>query len=286
MKIFLMGAYGMLGHKLIQRLKREHDIYGTCKEIHSGPPWSSVIDADRLIAGIHAEKMETVALAMSKSKPDVVINCIGIVKQVEAATDPIVSIYTNSLFPHLLARECFINDAKLIHFSTDCVFSGKKGMYSLSDPSDAEDLYGRTKFLGEVGGKESLTIRSSLIGRELGTRNGLVEWFLAQRGKSVKGYRNAIFTGFTTLEMSNIVSMILKKHEDLSGVWHIAANPISKYDLLSLVNRGMDLGIQIEPDDSIKCDRSLDGSAFSSKTGYMPPSWNDMIKEMIKDSNL
>jgi len=274
----------MLGHKLIQGLKRDYDVYGTCKEVHRGNPWSSVIDDNRLLAGIRAEKIETVALALSKSKPDIVINCIGIVKQAEAAADPIASIYANSLFPHLLARECSINNARLIHFSTDCVFSGKKGMYSLDDPTDAEDLYGRTKFLGEVRGKASLTIRSSIIGRELGTRNGLLEWFLAQRGKSVKGYKNAIFSGFTTLEMSNIISMILKKHENLAGIWHIASNPISKYDLLSLINREMDLGIQIEPDESVVCDRSLDGSAFSRMTGYSPPSWEDMIKEMVKDS--
>jgi len=286
MKILLMGAYGMLGHELMLRLKTDHDISGTCKEIRRGAPWSSIIDNDRLIAGVHAEKIETVSLALSKSKPDVVINCIGIVKQAEAAKDPIASISVNSLFPHLLARECFLNDARLIHFSTDCVFSGKKGMYSVNDPTDADDLYGRTKSLGEVGGKGSLTIRSSIIGRELGTRNGLLEWFLSQKGKSVKGYRNAIFSGFTTLEMSNIISMILKNHKDLSGIWHIASNPISKYDLLSLINREMDLGIQIEPDDSVVSDRSLNGRNFSSKTGYKPPSWKDMIKEMVKDSYL
>jgi dTDP-4-dehydrorhamnose reductase len=284
MKILLMGSYGMLGHKLIQRLKIDHDLYGTCKEIRRGAPWYSILDDGRLIAGVQAEKIETVARALIKSKPDVVINCVGIVKQSQAAADPIASITVNSLFPHLLARECSSHDARLIHFSTDCVFSGKKGMYSVNDSADPEDLYGRTKLLGEVGGKASLTIRSSLIGRELGTRNGLLEWFLAQRGKSVKGYKNAIFSGFTTLEMSNVISMILKEHENLTGIWHIASNPISKYDLLSLINREMDLGIQIEPEDSVVCDRSLDGSAFSSLTGYRPPSWNDMIKEMVKDS--
>jgi len=284
MKILLMGAYGMLGHELLLRLKGDHDIYGTCKEVRRESPWSSVIEDGRLIAGVRAEKMDTVALALKKSKPDVVINCIGIVKQAKAATDPIASISINSLFPHLLAGECSNLNARLIHFSTDCVFSGKKGMYFVNDLSDAEDLYGKTKFLGEVGGKGSLTIRSSIIGRELGTRNGLLEWFLSQRGRSVKGYKNAIFSGFTTLEMSNIVSMILKEHEGLEGIWQIASNPISKYDLLSLINREMGLDIQIEPDDSVVCDRSLDGSDFSSKTGYRPPSWEDMIKEMVKDS--
>ena len=284
MKILVLGAYGMLGHKLFTRLGRDFDVYGTCRELKANESWSSMFPAPRMFPWVKAEEPGTVLTPIRKVKPDVVINCIGIVKQLEASNDPIQAMIVNGLFPHQLARTCEKEQARLIHFSTDCVFSGKKGKYKPTDLTDAEDLYGRTKAFGEVNRRGCVTIRSSIIGRELGTRTGLVEWFLSQKGKDVQGYRNAIYSGFTTIETSNAVRMIIEKHSELSGTVQIASKPISKYDLLNLIKEKMRLDIKIEPEFEHRIDRSLDGSAFNKLTGYAPPTWESMIEELAKDS--
>jgi dTDP-4-dehydrorhamnose reductase len=211
------------------------------------------------------------------------INCIGIVKQAEAAKDPVTSIEINALFPHRLARLCQERGIRLIHISTDCVFSGRKGDYSENDLSDAEDLYGRTKFLGEVSGKGCLTLRTSMIGREIETSNGLIEWFLSQEGKTIDGYTGAIFSGFTTNALAEIITNIIYKQSELHGVWHVASAPISKFDLLLLVKQIYGLNIKIEPNQSVVCDRSLNADRFRKTTGFVPPTWHDMIEQMYRD---
>jgi dTDP-4-dehydrorhamnose reductase len=286
MKILVLGAYGMLGHKLFTRLGKGFDVYGTCRELKANETWSWMFPAARMFPLIRAEDPGTVVTPIRKVKPDVVINCIGIVKQLDAANDPIQTITVNALFPHQLAKICDQEHARLIHFSTDCVFSGKRGTYKPVDLTDAEDLYGRTKALGEVNKQGCVTIRSSIIGRELGTRNGLVEWFLSQRGKRVQGYKNAIYSGFTTIEMSNIVRMLIEEHPELSGMVQVASRPISKCDLLNLIREKMRLDIEIEPESEHRIDRSLDGSTFDKQTGYTPPSWESMIEELAKDSKI
>ena len=286
MKILVLGAYGMLGHKLFARLGKDSDVYGTCRELKANESWSWMFPASRMFPWVKAEEPGTVLSPIRKVKPDVVINCIGIVKQLDAAKDPIQTITVNSLFPHQLAQTCEKEHARLIHFSTDCVFSGKKGKYKATDLTDAEDLYGRTKALGEVNKKGCVTIRSSIIGRELGTRNGLVEWFLSQKGKRVQGYKNAIYSGFTTIEMANIVKMIIARRPELSGTVQIASEPISKCDLLNLIKEKMRLDIKIESEFEHKIDRSLDGSAFNRLIDYAPPSWESMIEELAKDSTM
>lgn len=170
---------------------------------------------------------------------------------------------------------------RLIHISTDCVFSGRHGPYSESDIADPEDLYGRTKLLGEVSGRSALTLRTSLIGREIGAvHHGLVEWFLAERGKRVRGYERALFSGLTTLAASDLIAEIIRSHADLDGLWHASAEPISKHDLLQLVNRVYGLGIEIERDETVVIDRSLDSTRLRRHTGWCPPSWDDMIAAM------
>jgi len=268
----------MLGHKMFQLLRSEYEVYATCRYYRE--KWETILPKDRLIQGVQAEVFDTVLKAFAKVKPNVVINCIGIIKQLDTAKDPILSVNINSLFPHRLALLCQSIGSRLIHFSTDCVFSGRKGNYTENDVSDAEDLYGRTKYLGEVGGDGCLTIRSSIIGRELDTKNGLVEWFISQKGKSVNGYSNAIYTGFTTNTMANIVQNLIFKHKELSGVWHITSNPISKYDLLKLINKTMNLQIDIIKDNNFQCNRSLNGASFQNKTGFVSPPWKDMIEEL------
>lgn len=282
MRILVLGAYGMLGHKLVDTLRHDFDVYATCRspKPHLGRP---VLAEGRLISEVNAEDILSIASAFARVRPDVVLNCIGVIKQLEAAKHPIPSITVNALFPHQLAELCRAAGTRLIHFSTDCVFSGDEGNYSPEHPSDARDLYGRSKYLGEVGGPGCLTIRSSIIGPELEGKHGLIEWFLAQRGKHAKGFRKAIYSGFPTIEMANIVARIIREHPKLEGVWQVASAPISKYDLLRGVNEQLGLGITLDPDDFFVCDRSLDGSLFATATGYQAPDWQTLTAAMAND---
>jgi dTDP-4-dehydrorhamnose reductase len=217
-------------------------------------------------------------------QPEAIINCIGLVKQLPLANDPVAAIEINALFPHRLAQIAGGVKARLIHFSTDCVFSGKKeSPYTENDQSDAEDLYGRSKFLGEVShGPHTLTLRTSIIGRELHSGHGLVEWFLGQAQK-VKGYRKAIFSGLTTGTMATLLIEHVLPNPQLTGIYHVSSEPISKYDLLRLINDVYGRGIEIEPDTQVICNRALDSSRFRAETGFKPPTWPEMIQAMRND---
>jgi dTDP-4-dehydrorhamnose reductase len=221
---------------------------------------------------------------LANNRPEVVVNCIGVVKQDAAAKDPLTSIEVNALFPHRLAKACAEIGSRLIHLSTDCVFSGQRGNYSVSDPADATDLYGRTKLLGEVDYDHCLTLRTSMIGRELVGSHGLVEWFLSQQGKVVRGYQKAVFSGFTTGTLAAAIADVISDHHELKGIWHFASEPINKFALLGLIKEGFGLKIEIEPDETFVCDRSLNGDAFRQATGYVAPSWSEMVEAMVRDT--
>jgi len=243
-----------------------------------------VFDRSRVIEGVSADQFNTVADALAQVQPEVVVNCVGIVKQDAAAKDPVAGITVNSLFPHRLAQACSAAKARLIHISTDCVFSGQRGNYSEDNISDAEDLYGRTKALGEVDYGNNLTIRTSMIGRELQGSHGLVEWFLGQQGKTVRGFKRAIFSGFTTNALAKIIGDIIADQQQLRGRWHVAAEAIDKFDLLTQVRDAYELDIEIEPDETFVCDRSLNGERFRKETGIVAPSWPEMIARMRADN--
>ena len=282
-RILILGGAGMLGHKLCQLYRREFDAWYTVRSLPRGPEGFEIWDTERTIAGVDAVDFDSVARAIADVKPEAVINCIGIIKQLKAAKDPIVSLSVNSLFPHRLANLCRAAGARLIHISTDCVFSGRKGMYAEDDVSDAEDLYGRTKYLGEVSGPGCLTIRTSIVGRELHSQSGLIDWFLSNRGGKVRGFRRAIYTGFTTNAMAKIIADIIVHQPQLSGLWQVSSEPTNKYALLKLVNEIYQAGIEIEPDDAFLCDRSLDSARFRAAANFQPPSWPEMIREMHDD---
>ena len=283
MRVLVLGGAGMLGHKVCQVFRQRFDTWATVLPGYRAPGGYQILADDHLLDSVDAFQLDTVVRAMAEVKPDAVINCIGIIKHLRAAKDPIVSLTINSLFPHQLANLCRASGARMVHMSTDCVFSGRKGMYTEDDVSDAEDLYGRTKFMGEVDAPGCFTIRTSIIGRELDTANGLIEWFLAQKGGKVRGFRRAIFTGYTTDALARIIADVLENHPQLSGVYHVSSDPINKFDLLSLVNETYGLGIRIEPESEFVCDRSLDSSRFRSATGVQPPAWEEMIQEMHHD---
>lgn len=282
MRTLILGATGMLGHKLYQSQVARFDVYAT---VRSAAPYHvyGIFDRQRLVEGVDAFNFDTVVEAVAKTKPQAVINCIGIVKQLPEAHDPLRSLTVNSLLPHRLKHLCRAVGARLIHISTDCVFSGRKGMYTEDVPSDAEDLYGRTKFLGEVADTPALTLRTSIIGRELHTNSGLIEWFLSNDGGKVRGFSRAIYTGFTTNVLADIVNLILTEFPELSGVYHVSSDPISKYDLLGLVRDAFGVEVEIKPDDSVVIDRSLNSDRFRRLTGFQPPSWPVMIREMASD---
>ncbi|MFC1848222.1 dTDP-4-dehydrorhamnose reductase family protein [Chloroflexota bacterium] len=284
MIVLILGGSGMLGHKLWQVISERFDTYVTLRRGFDSYDRYRLFDREHTVDYVSAENLDSIARAIAKVEPNVVINCIGIVKQAEAAKDPLDSIEVNALFPHRVAKICRQDGIRFIHISTDCVFSGRKGNYKEEDFSDAEDLYGRTKYIGEVTSEGSLTIRTSIIGRELDTANGLIEWFLAQEGQKVSGYRQAIFSGFTTSALAEIISWIISEHQDLYGVWHVASIPINKFDLLSLVKQVYGLNIEIDADDTVVCDRSLSSDRLRQATDFNPPSWHGMIEQMYRDS--
>jgi len=282
MRVLILGGNGMLGHVAWESFRKNFDVYVTIRGVFSEVEKFKIFDKEKTICGVSAEDFSVFEKIVNTVKPDVILNCIGIVKQIREAVDPIKSIEINSLFPHKLAALCSINNCRLIHLSTDCVFSGNKGYYTENDIPDPVDLYGRSKLLGEVSEGNSLTIRTSMIGRELVTKHGLLEWFFSQNDKSVKGYTNVAFSGFTTTVLCVILKDVIIDHMNLKGIYHVSSEPISKYELLLLIKEKMGLKTRIIPDNEFKCDRSLDSSKFRRETAYYPPSWEDMIGEMVK----
>lgn len=232
-----------------------------------------------LIMDVDVENMDSLRHLFAVVHPDVVINCVGLVKQLAEADDPLAAIPINSLLPHQLARLCEGSGTRLVHMSTDCVFSGAKGMYTESDTSDAKDLYGRSKYLGEVDYPHAVTLRTSIIGHELDGARGLIGWFLDQEG-SVKGYRRAIFSGLPTVEVARIIRDHVIPYPELHGVYHVSADSVNKFDLLTLVAKTYKKAIDIIADDQMVIDRSLDSTRFRQETGFAPKVWPELIRSM------
>lgn len=279
-KVLVLGASGMLGNAVL-RLFAQSDGYSAVGSARSAgvlrvlPPELR----DRVICGVDVENVDSLTRLFAATRPDVVINCIGLVKQLAEADDPLAAIPINALLPHRLARLCDVAGARLIHMSTDCVFAGTKGMYREDEPSDAQDLYGRSKYLGEVDYPHAVTLRTSIIGHELSGAHGLVGWFLAQQG-GVKGYSHAIFSGLPTVELARVMRDCVIPRPELRGLYHVSAEPINKFDLLKLVAQVYGRLIAITPDDGLRIDRSLDSSRFRALTGYAPPSWPELVRSM------
>jgi dTDP-4-dehydrorhamnose reductase len=232
-----------------------------------------------VISGIDIENIDSLMRLFGLVRPDIVVNCVGLVKQLAEADDPLAAIPINSLLPHRLARLCEVAGARLVHMSTDCVFSGTKGMYTEEDPVDAKDLYGRSKFLGEVDYPNAITLRTSIIGHELDGARSLVGWFLSQEG-SVKGFKRAIFSGLPTLEVARVIRDHVIPHPELHGLYHLSAAPINKFDLLTLVADAYGKTIDINPDELLIIDRSLDSTRFRKATGFSPKPWPELISSM------
>ncbi len=273
----------MLGHKLVQILQKRFDIWTTLRKDSSDFISFRIINTERIIKGIKVENFDVVQRMLDVFKPDVIINAVGIIKQLPTSKEVVETLKINSIFPHQLAQIAQASGARLITISTDCVFNGRKGNYTEKDISDAEDLYGRSKNLGEVSAPGCLTLRTSIIGRELQTSHSLVEWFLSNRGKKVKGYTEAIYSGFPTIILADIITDLIENHKNLQGLYHVSSETISKFDLLCLLKDFYKVPIEIEPYADFEIDRSLDSSKFRKETGFAPLGWEEMIEKMAQD---
>ena len=283
MRVLILGGAGMLGHKLLQAFRTQADTFVTLRQPVSRYAALGLFDSrfaiDRVDVGVDGDLERAFEIA----EPTLVVNAVGIVKQHSHSDDARQSITINALLPHRVAALCVARGARFVHVSTDCVFSGQRGHYSESDVADAQDLYGRSKLLGEVDAPGCVTLRTSMVGREIGSRRGLFEWFISQRGGNVKGFSRARFSGLTTAELARVIVSVADRHSDLRGVWHVAGEQINKYDLLSLANDALGLGTTIKADDSFVCDRTLDARRFMNATGYRPPTWAEMVAELAAD---
>lgn len=280
MKILVIGASGMLGNAMMRVLSKKADwrVYGTARSENAKRLFNPVI-AEHLFFGVDVEQQDALIKVFTLVRPEFVINCVGLVKQLAEAYDPLQAIPINALLPHRLARLCDLVGARLVHISTDCVFSGRKGRYREIDMPDAEDIYGRSKLMGEVAYSHAVTLRTSIIGHELQSAHGLVGWFLSQQG-SCNGYTKAIFSGLPTVVLSQIIRDVVIPQPDLSGVYHVAAPSISKYELLKLIASVYGKKIEVTPDEKLVIDRSLNAERFCAATGYVAPEWPTLIETM------
>lgn len=282
MRILILGGDGMLGHQLLLSWRERHEVRVTLRGAPADYARHGLFNKDNAEYHCDVRDFESLAGKIRAWGPEAIVNAVGIVKQRSEAADAILSLEVNSLLPHRLSRLCGEIGARLIQVSTDCVFSGRKGMYREDDLEDARDLYGRSKLMGEVHDPQAVTLRTSIIGLELARKKSLIEWFLAQTGE-IRGYARAIYSGFTTMEMARIIERVLLRHPEIHGLWHVASLPISKYDLLrQLSERLHRQDVRILEDDSFVCDRSLDASRFNRATGYRPPTWAWMLDELAQ----
>lgn len=282
-RILVLGASGMLGSTLFRAFAADRNMvtFGTLRDADQARFFAPDL-RNALISGVYMESETSLLNAFSTARPDVVINCVGIIKQIPNANVHLDALSTNAVLPHRLAKYCSALGARLIHFSTDCVFSGRAGKYVESDAPDAQDLYGKTKLLGEVNYGNAVTLRTSIIGHELNGARSLVDWFLSQTTE-IKGFRKAIFSGLPTIEVADVIKNLIIPNPDIFGLYHLSVDPISKHELLQLIADIYQKDIKITPDDSLVIDRSLESEHFVTATGYTPKPWEVLIRNMHKD---
>ncbi|WP_428031350.1 dTDP-4-dehydrorhamnose reductase family protein [Ancylobacter sp.] len=278
MKVVILGVMGMLGNGMARGLAREPGltIFGVARRPDAAAHLP-FLGADRLLPLADIHDLDGLRVLLARVQPDVVVNAIGVIKQVSGAEDPLIALPINAVLPHQLARLCGELGARLIHVSTDCVFDGARGRYTEDDIPNATDLYGRSKLLGEVAYPHTLTLRTSLVGHEVASHHSLVDWFLAQE-RSVLGFTRAVFSGVTSVEFARVVAQHILPHAGLHGLYHLSAPPISKYDLLRIVADVYGKSIAIVPTPEPVIDRSLLSERFRRATGYVPPDWPTLVQ--------
>ncbi len=286
MKVLILGVSGLIGHKLLQELSVDHEVFGTLHKTKDQYNNLALFAGSTIIEGIDVLKFEKLTCVLQVIDPDVVLNCVGITKRKIRQNNTLEVIETNASFPHKLAKWAKNNNKRVIQFSTDCVFNGKEGDYTEESLTTAEDLYGRTKALGEIRYDHTLTIRSSFIGQELFDRTELLDWVLAQDGKQIKGFKNALYSGVSTNFMAKTVNDIITNHTQLSSIYHLALEvPISKYDLICLAKKAFGLNIDIIPETDYVHRPTLNAAKLKNEIGVKVPSWEEMMEELAKNKN-
>lgn len=270
MKIMVIGGRGMAGHMVVDYLssETEHVVFYTVRGQKTSARNAYVVDV------MNAKEIQ---ILLQQVKPDIVINCVGLLND-NASKRRIESIYVNGLFPHLLAKYGDDIGFKLIHISTDCVFSGKKGDYIENDETDGATVYAKTKSLGEVVQGDHLTIRTSIIGPEIKPDGiGLFHWFMQQRGE-ILGYRKVYWSGVTTLELAKAIEWSIKRN--VKGLVHLTGpRKISKFDLLGLLKTVFDRqDIVIVPYDGKISDKSLTNTR--EDFNYSVSEYREMLEEL------
>jgi dTDP-4-dehydrorhamnose reductase len=280
MRILIIGGDGMLGHTLYQYLKTKHSVKVTLRQPYENYKKYQIFEKENVFCNIDIQQLQPLAEVLAAFKPEAVINCVGLIKQRPDKENIALNLEVNALFPHQLSLLCQKIAARLIHMSTDCVFDGKQGNYCETDLCNAEDTYGKTKFLGELHEPHTITLRTSIIGYELKNKQSLLEWVLSQKNGTIQGYTNALYSGFTTHEMARIIERVLLHYPKHHGLYHVASNCINKHELLSLINQYFELNINVLKNNEFTCFRNLNGQFFNQDFSYVPPSWETMISEL------
>ncbi len=284
MKVCVFGAGGMLGHMLVRTLSKSNDVYGTTRELpNNSSRLAKFLDMNRWFGGVDAAELGSVRRVFEVQDFDVAINCIGLIKQRDSYVNDKEMMKINGEFPHQLAELANKNSVKVIHISTDCVFSGAKGNYCELDTPDPVDGYGRSKLLGELNDTKNLTLRTSHIGRELSVKKSFIEWMLSQKGKQVNGFSHAIYSGLTTKELSKVIVQVIASNSAVVGLSHVSSSSISKLEIINKLNQLLDLRIAITPDASVQINRSLNSQQFQTTTGIVPNGWDQMLSEFCQD---
>ncbi len=281
-RILVIGASGMLGHEAIRVLAADFKVWGACRDPEALSDLG--VPAERMLGGLDATDGTSAHALVERVKPDLVLNAVGIVKQLAAAKAAIPSITVNSLWPHVLADACAAHGARMVHVSTDCVFSGARGSYTEDDAPDAFDLYGRSKLLGEVIDRDHVvTLRTSIVGWQLGAPTGLVGWFAAHRTEALTGFAKAVFSGLTTQALTVLIRDVILPDESLCGLWHVSADPVDKYTLLARLAGYLGWDVDLIAADEPLIDRSLDSTRFRERTGWTPPNWDEMLEQLARE---
>ncbi|EKO3378157.1 SDR family oxidoreductase [Vibrio fluvialis] len=281
MKVLVIGASGMLGYSLFSNLheNKELSVFGTIRANQPSEHFQGF--EENIFTSVDVDDFSTIEHVVESLKPQLVLNCVGLIKQNDIAKNHVAAISINALLPHKLAALCDTVSAKLIHFSTDCVFTGKQGMYTEESAPDSFDLYGLSKKLGEVEYGNHLTLRTSIIGHELSSNLSLIDWFLSQEGQ-VRGFSKAIFSGLPTCYIAKMLSEKIF-NSDVKGLYHLSVDPIDKYTLLKLVSNSYKKNILINPDDTLHIDRSLDSTKLRTEIDFTPPPWEELVDYMHAD---
>jgi len=281
MKVLVLGAGGLIGHKLFQVIGEDLDTYAALHHSSAHPLFSGA----NVFNNVDVLEFDKLTQLISDNQIDVILNCVGITKRNSDINNLEMAIATNALFPHRLANWAKTNNKRVIQFSTDCVFDGSIGNYSEDSATTGPDIYGKTKALGEIDYAHSLTIRSSFIGRELKAKTELLEWALSCKGQKIRGFDKAFYSGVSTIWMARTIKSIITDHKDLSGLWQLATEtPISKLDLLNQVNKSFELEMEIETDSSFETMPTLNGAKLKKAMSLNIPDWNVMMDELATET--